>query len=84
MSVSPSSALAHPEKAELGTQLQHAQGLGERLGRGLLLRGDLVQHLSHHQKQHLVTMFSDAAWWAASSPKISHVSRGLSGLRRRW
>ena len=29
-------------------------------------------------KQRLVTSFSDAARWAASSPKISHVSRPAS------
>ena len=41
-------ALAHPQKAELEAQLQDVQGLRERLGRDVQLRGALLQHLGHH------------------------------------
>ena len=40
--------LAHPHEAELETQLQDAQGLGESLGRGIQFGCAVVQHLSHH------------------------------------
>ena len=66
-------ALAHPHEAELEAQLQHVQGLRERLSGTFELRGALAQHLGHH-----VAPRTGSAW----SPRSARPRGGPPARRR--